>query len=584
MQNDIADKETELLAANANGANAATLADFTTQLDNLNAQATLEGKAPWVGAQKVNANDAKTIAELIAEISDQIATVRTAIEAEANISFYKKQYQDQITAIETALTPVVAAINAKQAQFDANAAAYPVLMAQIAELQGKIDAAKAKVGAYVYAKTAYITDIEQKNNQGVLTGGAQKTLNDAKAAIETANTSVSLTANSVVAGKAAIENAVQDYLDKSAFKELEDQRQNLYVLLANAIDIATHEGVNKYSSALWKRLTDEETIIDGEIDDLEYPIWNSYQTYKSTAIDTWVYVNNQQVAKARTSDADYEAQIAIINTIKGEIADLSDAVDNLDLLGDANVDGKVNVLDYQKVLNMILDPALQPADDTDLFVNIDINQSTVIEVGDLSAIVNYILNKDWGGDSNGQYAAGRGAEVEGESLAMTTNSVANGKQRIAVNLTNVSDYTAFQMDVVLPNGMTIVGAELSDRAGESHKFYTRNQMDGSVRMLASSVKGETFSGNEGAVLYIDVETTSEYMGGNVELLNILFSDVNAQTRSFAIGGDATGIDTMSTFEALKQKVYDLGGRVKNGLKKGINIIRRADGSTEKVVK
>lgn len=229
---------------------------------------------------------------------------------------------------------------------------------------------------------------------------------------------------------------------------------------------------------------------------------------------------------------------------------------------------------------MILDPALQPADDTDLFVNIDINQSTVIEVGDLTAIVNYILNHNWPYG----YAAARGAEVEGESLAMTTNSVANGKQRIAVNLTNVSDYTAFQMDVVLPNGMTIVGAELSDRAGESHKFYTRNQMDGSVRMLASSVKGETFSGNEGAVLYIDVETTSEYMGGNVELLNILFSDVNAQTRSFAIGGDATGIDTMSTFEALKQKVYDLGGRVKNGLKKGINIIRRADGSTEKVVK
>ena len=118
---------------------------------------------------------------------------------------------------------------------------------------------------------------------------------------------------------------------------------------------------------------------------------------------------------------------------------------------------------------------------------------------------------------------------------------ANNQTVTELNLTNVSDYTAFQMDVVLPNGMTIVGAELSDRAGDSHKFYTRNQMDGSVRMLASSVKGETFSGNEGAVLYIDVETTSEYMGGNVELLNILFSDVNAQTRSFAIGGDATGI-------------------------------------------
>ena len=577
LQNDIADKETELLAANASTLNATVLADFNSQLDALAAQASLEGYDEWVGGQ---AYGNTTLDAAITDLKAQIAELKAAIAAEENISFYKDNYQKQIDAIKTALEPVAAQIAAKDAQFKANAAAYTVLMAQITELQGKIDAAKAKVGAYVYAKTTYITDIEQKNNQGVLTGGAQKTLNNAKAAIETANTSVSLTANSVVAGKAAIENAVQNYLDKSAFKELEDQRQNLYVLLANAIDIANHEGVNKYSSALWARLIADETIIYGEIDDLYYPIWNSYQTYKSTGVYEWVYENNQRVPKARTSDADYEAQMEIVDAIKAEISDLSDEVDNLDLLGDANVDGKVNVLDYQKVLNMILDPALQPADDTDLFVNIDINQSTVIEVGDLTAIVNYILNHNWPYG----YAAARGAEVEGESLAMTTNSLANGKQRIAVNLTNVSDYTAFQMDVVLPNGMTIVGAELSDRAGESHKFYTRNQMDGSVRMLASSVKGETFSGNEGAVLYIDVETTSEYMGGNVELLNILFSDVNAQTRSFAIGGDATGIDTMSTFEALKQKVYDLGGRVKNGLKKGINIIRRADGSTEKVVK
>lgn len=565
LQNDIADLETELLDANADQANATVLADFTAQLNDLAAAATLEGNSEWVGQQTMGG---KTIAEKIAEIQGQIADLQTAIAAEPNISFYKKQYQDQIDAVKAALDPVTQTIAAKQAQYDANAAAYATLMGQIAELQGKIDAAKAKVGAYVYAKTTYITDIEQKNNQGVLTGGAQKTLNDAKVAIEAANTSVSLTANSVVAGKAAIENAVQNYLDKSAFKELEDQRQNLYVLLANAIDIANHEGVNKYSSALWARLIAEETIIDGEIDDLEYPIWNSYQTYKSTAINTWVYVNNQQVAKACTSDADYEAQIAIINTIKGEIADLSDAVDNLDLLGDANVDGRVNVLDYQKVLNMILDPTLQPAEDTDLFVNIDINKSDVIEVGDLTAIVNYILEGDWQ-----NWAAARGEKIEGESLSMTRET-----NRIAINLANVSDYTAFQLDLVLPEGMKMVGAELSNRAGESHKLYSRTQQDGSIRMVASSVTGEAFSGNDGAVLYINVEGT-----GTPELMNILFSDVNAVTRSFAVG-DATGIDTMSTFEALKQKVYDLGGRVKNGLKKGINIIRRADGSTEKVVK
>jgi hypothetical protein len=191
-------------------------------------------------------------------------------------------------------------------------------------------------------------------------------------------------------------------------------------------------------------------------------------------------------------------------------------------------------------------------------------------------MVNYILTHDWNG-----YAAARGYGMSdaNESLSMTQDT-----KRIAVSLANVSDYTAFQMDLVLPDGMKIVGTSLSNRAGESHKLYSRNQMDGSIRLLASSVTGETFSGNEGAVLYIDVETTGEYMGGKAELLNILFADTNAQTRSFTIGGDATGIDTVGTFEALKQKVYDLGGRVKDGLKKGINIIRRADGSTQKVVK
>ena len=168
--------------------------------------------------------------------------------------------------------------------------------------------------------------------------------------------------------------------------------------------------------------------------------------------------------------------------------------------------------------------------------------------------------------------------MENESLAMNVTSLENGNRRIAVNLQNANAYTAFQMDMVLPDGMKMVGATLTDRAGESHKLYSRAQLDGSIRLLASSVKGESFGGNEGAVLYIDVEGA-----GNVELLNILFSDVNAQTRSFKLG-DATGINTVSTFESLKQKVYDLGGRVKDGLKKGINIIRRADGTTQKVAK
>lgn len=569
LQNDIADKETELLAANASGANAAVLADFNSQIAELEETASLEGYDAWVGTQ---AYGNTTLDAAITDLKAQIADLKAAINAEANISFYKDQYQAQIDAIEADLTPVAAQIAAKDAQFKANAAAYTALSAQIEELQGKIDAAKEKVGAYEYAAANYLaTYIESyTGNPAVLSGGAQYQLNQAKAAIEANNGNKALDGNSAVANKANIETAVQNFLDDSANAELDAQINNLYTLLAYAIDAKYQE--QKYSSALWNRLNTEKTGIATEIIDLQEAIDYSYVTGYQDA-------NNQWVVKAKTSDADYAAQIATVNAIKAEIADLADAVDNLALLGDANVDGKVNVLDYQKVLNMILDPALQPADDTDLFVNIDINKSTVIEVGDLTAIVNYILNGDWQGYA-AALAPARGMNAtEGESMAMNMSSLENGKHRIAVSLANISSYTAFQMDVVLPDGMKIVGTELSDRAGKSHKLYSRAQMDGSIRLLASSVKGETFSGNEGAVLYIDVEGA-----GSVELVNILFSDVNANTHAFTIGGNKTGIDTASTFESLKQKVYDLSGRVKNSLKKGINIIRRADGTTEKVVK
>lgn len=583
LQNDIADKETELLAANASTANADVLADFNTQIGALETTASLEDKDAWVGEQIVNG---KKISEAIAAIQTQIADVKAAIQGEDNISFYKDQYQAKLDAIKNALTPVANEIATKQAQFTANATAYERLTKEISDLQKAINDAKAKVAEYQYVGDDYLYLLEKYNNadEPELIGGALKSLNDAANAIETQNETKSLTENSVVANKGYIESSIKSYLDVNAYYELIAQKDNLYGELTNVIDVKYK--ANTYSNALWARIIAEKGNIGNHIIDLWKKVYTSWQMADgSFDIEAPHYLNTelgkyyvkviendediQLVSKPRTSDADYATHMQTVATIAQEIKDLAAAIDNIGLLGDANEDKAVNVLDYQKVLNMILDPTAQPAGDSDLFQNVDINQNEVIEVGDLTAIVNYILTHDWNG-----YAAARADKMEGESLTLT-----QGTNRIAVNLANVTDYTAFQMDLVLPEGMKLVGAQLSDRAGESHKLYSRAQLDGSIRMVASSVKGETFSGNEGAVLYLEVEGT-----GTPELLNILFSDANAVTRSFAIGNDATGIDTVSTFESLKQKVYDLGGRVKNGLKKGINIIRRADGTTGKVVK
>lgn len=605
LQNDIADKETELLEANASAANAEVLADFQAQLSSLKETASLEGYDEWVGQQTYGNT---TLDAAITALKAQIADLEAAILAEKNISFYKDQYQAQIDAIETDLTPVAAQIAAYDDQFKANAEAYATLTTELNRLQGLVDAAKERVNGFQYYQRGDYSwtgpdYIEDYTYYGELIGGAQYDINSARNTVEGLNYYKNAQYYTLTPG--SIETKIQNYLNMSANSELQLQRDNLTTLLYYAIDIKYR--TNTYSNPLWTRLIDEKNGIKDDIVDLAKEIYKSYNTYEGS-FNVWTYsstspylvdayypyyytldANDNRISKDRTSDADYEGLMETVAAIKAEIETLSTAVDNLQLLGDANEDGRVNVLDYQKVLNMILDPTLQPlGSDTpraksqteeDLFTNIDINKSGVIEVGDLTAIVNYILYQNWASG----YAAVKGFESPNESLTMTSE-MQQGVQRLAINLQNVEEYTAFQLDVLLPEGMTIVGSSLSDRAGQSHKLYSRNQLDGSIRLLASSVKGESFSGNEGAVLYIDVKTTSEFKGGSVELLNILFSDIYAQTRAFSVAGDATGIDTASTFESLKQKVYDLSGRVMNGMKKGVNIIQGADGTSKKVLK
>lgn len=607
LQNKIADQQTVM------GVDNATIkSDFAQAISDLKAaaDAVVADKVDWVLEQ--NAANSKKIGEWITSVKSDLDALGTEIAAEENINFYKDQYQAKIDAVATAaeLATAKTLAESKQQQWDDNAAAYAELKGIVENLQQQIDAAKEKVHGYqyygnVYTYDYYIEDYDYDYVLGVyqLTGGAQYTINQVAANVEAYNEAVNAQTLDISTEKNSIEKNIKDYLDNSAFSELskqyDDLRHNLWT--ATIAD-------DLYSQAVRNRLVDTKDDIRQEIIDFYKKIYVSYQTvagsfnsedvpnwnsswvskisatfYRNWEYDgySWGYVN-----KTRTSDADYEAQLALVQPIQDKIDALQEAIDNMILLGDANEDGQVNVLDYQKVAKMVLDPTLGVTlkeEDNDLFQSIDINTSGVIEVGDLTAIVKYILDQDWQGwaaEGDDNYVKG---VASGERLSMTASEV-QGVQRFAINLQNVNDYTAFQLDVVLPEGMTIVGATLGERAGESHKLMSRQQLDGSMRYLVSSITAETFAGNDGAVLYFDVKTDAAYKGGSVEIVNALFSDTEAATRAFSLNGEATGVDTLSTFEALKQKVYDLSGRLTNGLKKGINIIRRADGSSQKVMK
>ena len=156
------------------------------------------------------------------------------------------------------------------------------------------------------------------------------------------------------------------------------------------------------------------------------------------------------------------------------------------------------------------------------------------------------------------------------------------KVRLAVNLDNAVEYVGYQLDVKLPEGMTLAGESLTDRAN-GHELMSADIAGGWHRVLVSMLDNNAFMGNSGAMLYLDVEVSGDYKGGDVELSNVIFSDAKGLVYKLAGAGsnEATGI-TDITAPTVKERIYSVGGQMMKAVKKGVNIIVGSDGTTKKV--
>ena len=129
------------------------------------------------------------------------------------------------------------------------------------------------------------------------------------------------------------------------------------------------------------------------------------------------------------------------------------------------------------------------------------------------------------------------------------------------------------MDVQLPEGMTLVGESLSERAN-GHLLSTADLGNGAFRMVAENVENVAFGNQTNAVLYLDVEVSSSYNAGEVALSNIIFSDAkgNAYRMNGLTTNAPTGINEI-TAPNMKERIYSVGGQVMKAMKKGVNIIK-----------
>ena len=242
--------------------------------------------------------------------------------------------------------------------------------------------------------------------------------------------------------------------------------------------------------------------------------------------------------------------------------------ENTYVLGDVTEDGVVLTDDYLAVLNALLDP--ETLEGGKVFAAADVNRDGKISIADVTLIAAKVTNGLWpslGGSLNAPMVGSENLTVSAEDN--------NGVQRIAINLENRKDYVACQMDIVLPAGMTVVGESVGNRAN-GHALYSKD-IDGVHRVVISTIENNSFT-NGSAILYLDVQ------GGSIDkvaLDKVIFAEANGRETTIT-GSDATGISGMEAEGSLKQKIYTVGGQLLDKVKQGINIVRNANGKTQKV--
>lgn len=143
---------------------------------------------------------------------------------------------------------------------------------------------------------------------------------------------------------------------------------------------------------------------------------------------------------------------------------------------------------------------------------------------------------------------------------------------ITIALDNATDYTAFQMDIKLPAGLSIesTGAmEIVSAVNADHNV-AYNTVDGVTKVAAYSFDGAS-NGNEafkatGDFLIITVTADADYTPADVQIENIIFvtqSDLSAVTdfeveTEAGLMGDVNGDGAIDMKDALKVIQYYVG--------------------------
>lgn len=193
------------------------------------------------------------------------------------------------------------------------------------------------------------------------------------------------------------------------------------------------------------------------------------------------------------------------------------------IVGDADADASVDIADYMATASKILGRSPSPfySDAADVDANSSINVTDLVGIANISLGIKPITLR---------YSPRHGSELDCltcEPLAI----VGGGEGEATLNLDAGYDFAAFQMDLSLPQGMTLKDAVLGNEATKLQLTWT-TLPDGKVRLLASSFSNAEVMGACPGLLTLKVKTDESFVGSSIGISDITFAERNLNSHKF----------------------------------------------------
>ena len=254
-------------------------------------------------------------------------------------------------------------------------------------------------------------------------------------------------------------------------------------------------------------------------------------------------------------------------------------------VGDAKMDGKVEINDAIDIANYVVGKKTVAEEDREFYVkaaNANGDEEGLITFADASATVKIALDAETSASTQSRIRA----DYDESADALVIGRASSGSRGtvIPVSLENAGAYVAFQADIILPEGMD-VEVKAADAVAATHTLMTKKHADNHIRVALFNFGGNAFAAGEAPV--IEIVTDSFVSASDIVITDIIASDADANASVLASKTATTnGVAAIGLDGDAPVKVYDINGiyvsDTMEGLQQGTYIVRQ--GETAKTVR